>query len=186
MVDQSLSRALNNQRLLPDQSVTALIGTWSGYLWATIARKPDAPWSYPRPKQLQADQALNSSTTCESERTGRARPLYNDSWQIVSRTPTTGEDKRHLTGMCCSCRSRTVGVKQRDHVSRKLTWTEHHSDRQSNGDTHPILNYPSWTPRKRAPSLDKWTLFPCINTNSLTPTGASCHLIPETYFQLSS
>ena len=108
---------------------------------ATIAKKPDAPWSYPQPKQWQVDQALNGLTTCESERTSRARSLHNDSWQIVSRMPIAGGDKRHLIGTCCSYHSRTASVRRRDHVPRKLTWTERHLDRQSDGDTHAVLNY---------------------------------------------
>ena len=61
-------------------------------------------------------------------------------------------------------------------------WTERRSDHQSNGDTRPVPNYPRWVPRKMAPSLDKWILFPGINTNSLTPIGANRQLIPKTYF----
>ena len=186
MADRVLSRALNNQWLPPDQSATALIGTWSRRLRATIARKPNALWPYPRPEQWQVDQALNGLTTCESKRIGRARPLYNDNWQIVSCTPTAGGDKRHLTGTCCICYSRTVSVRRCDHVPGKLTWTKCHSYHQSGNDTHPIPNYPCWIPRKSILSLDKWTLFLSINTNSLTPTRVSHHLILETYFQLSS
>ena len=54
----------------------------------------------------------------------------------------------------------------------KLTWTVRYSDHQSNSETRPVPNYPCWISRKNTPSLDKWTLFPGINTNSLTPTGA--------------
>ena len=74
------------------------------------------------------------------------------------------------------------------HVSFNVTtfleswlWTECRSDHQSNSDTRPAPNYPRWVPRKKAQSLDKWTFFIGINTNSFTPTEASRHLIPEAY-----
>ena len=61
-------------------------------------------------------------------------------------------------------------------------WTERRSNHQSEGDTHPVPNYTRWVPRKKTPSLNKWTLFLGINTNSLTSTGTNYHLILETYF----
>ena len=79
----------------------------------------------------------------------------------------------------------TAALQVPDDVTTFLeSWfgTERHLDYQLNGDMRLVPNYPHWVPRKKAPSLDKWTLFLGINTNSLTPIGASCHLIPETYF----
>ena len=68
----------------------------------------------------------------------------------------------------------------------KLTRTVHHSDHQLDGDTRLVPNYPCWISGKNTPSLDKWTLFSGINTNSLIQQGPSSHLILETHFQLSS
>ena len=56
------------------------------------------------------------------------------------------------------------------------------SDHQSDSDTRLVPNYSRWVPRKKPLSLDKWTPFSGINTNSLIPIWASRHLIPETYF----
>ena len=125
---------------------------------------------------------MNGPTIHKNKGTDRARPLHNDNWRNVPHTTTAGGDKRHLTGICYSYHSSTVGVIRHDHVPWKLIWTERRSNHQSDSDTRPVPNYPRWLPRKRAPSLDKWTFFPGINTNSLTPTGASPHLIPKTQF----
>ena len=59
---------------------------------------------------------------------------------------------------------------------KRLTQTVRHSDHQLYGDTLPVPNYPCWIPEKSTPNLDKWTLFPCININSLVPTGAKSSL----------
>ena len=93
-----------------------------------------------------------------------------------------GGDKKHMTETCCSRHSRTVGVRQCDHISEKLTGIVRHSDHQSDGDTHLVPNYPCWIPRKSIPSLDKWTLFPSINTNFLTLTRVKPSLDPRNIF----
>ena len=59
---------------------------------------------------------------------------------------------------------------------KKLTLIACHSDHQSDGDTRPIPNNPCRILGKGTPSIDKWTLFPGINTNCLTPTGPSLNL----------
>ena len=55
---------------------------------------------------------------------------------------------------------------------KKLARIVRHSDHQLDSDMRLVPNYPCWIPGKSTLSLDKLTFFPCINTNSLTPTGA--------------
>ena len=64
--------------------------------------------------------------------------------------------------------------------SWKAEVTGRRSNLQSNCDTRLVPIYHCWVLRKMAPSLDKWELFSGINTTSLTLTGTSRHLIPET------
>ena len=103
--------------------------------------------------------------------------------KVNSVHPHLGRTKRRLTEMCWSCHYCTASVRQRDHVLEKLIWTGFRVDppirwcHASSSQLHS-LNFQE----KGAPSLDKWTLFSGINTNSLTPTGASHHLTRETYF----
>ena len=64
---------------------------------------------------------MKGPTACKGKEIGRTHSLCNDSWYNVLRTLTTGEDKRDLTGIYCSCHSRTAGVRRRDYVLGKLT-----------------------------------------------------------------
>ena len=126
--------------------------------------------------------------------------------QLLTEAKGLAEHVHHTTiaGVMCPIRSQLAGTKgtwqgraaavtaalqvlgDRSTFLESWLWTEHRSDHQSDSDTRPVPNYLRWVPRKRAPSLDKWTLFPGINTNSLTPTVASRHLSQKHIFLLSS
>ena len=103
---------------------------WSSLIVQSIRVSSSRP-SHGQPSLLPRTKEI----TEHAYRVGTAGRVY-----LVH--PQLEGTKRHLTETCCSCHCCTVGVRRQDHVLEKLIWTRRRPDLQSDGDMHPVPNYP--------------------------------------------